>query len=78
MRNKGRCGICGDTYGVFPADHAAPGGRYANGIIVKEYRMGQVIDVEIDVSANHKGSFIFKLCRNNNIAKDSSQRCFDR
>ena len=78
MRNKGKCGICGDTYGVFPQDHAAPGGRYANGIIVKEYRVGQVIDVEIDISANHKGSFIFKLCRNNNIDRDKDQRCFDR
>ena len=52
--------------------------RYANGIIVREYRVGQIIDVQVDVTANHKGTFIFRLCANNNIAQDSDQSCFDR
>ena len=76
--NKGKCGICGDPWGENPRQHESPGGRYANGIIVKEYRIGQVIDVDIDISANHRGSFIFKLCVNNNVRRDAGQRCFDR
>ena len=41
-------------------------------------RAGQVIDVQVDLTANHKGSFTFKMCANNNINRDSGQHCFDR
>ena len=78
MQYNGKCGICGDPYGASPRNHEAPGGRYANGIIVREYKIGQVIDVQVDVTANHKGNFQFKLCPNNNILQDSDQSCFDR
>ena len=70
--------MCGDPWGQRPRNHEAPGGRYANGIIVKEYRVGETMEVEIDLSANHRGSFTFKLCQNNNVRRDSHQRCFDR
>lgn len=78
MQYGGKCGVCGDPYGASPRNHEAPGGRYANGIIVREYRAGQVIDVQVDLTANHKGSFTFKMCANNNINRDSGQHCFDR
>jgi len=73
----GKCGICGDPWDQEPRLHEA-GGRYANGIIVRSYRPGQDIDVEIDVTANHLGSFAFKLCPNNNTTADPEQDCFDR
>merc|ERR1712001_85385 len=76
MQYGGKCGVCGDPYGASPRNHEAPGGRYANGIIVREYRVGQIIDVQVDVTANHKGTFIFKMCANNNINRDSGQHCF--
>lgn len=78
LRSRGKCGVCGDPWGQRPRNHEAPGGRYANGIIVKEYRVGETMEVEIDLSANHRGSFTFKLCQNNNVRRDSHQRCFDR
>ncbi len=30
-----------------------------------------------DITANHQGYFIFKLCANNNIFQDPKQECFD-
>lgn len=76
-RMAGRCGICGDPWDQDPRAHEA-GGVFANGIIVREYRPGQAIDIEVDVTANHFGYFTFKLCPNNNTAFDPEQDCFDR
>ena len=41
----GRCGICGDAYDASPREHEAPGGKYANGIIVKQYKAGKNMGV---------------------------------
>ena len=38
---KGKCGICGDPFNANPRQHEAPGGIYANGIIVKTYLAGK-------------------------------------
>jgi hypothetical protein len=43
--NQGRCGICGDPY-QGPRENEA-GGKYAKGTIVRHYKEGQNIDVEI-------------------------------
>ena len=59
-------------------DHEAPGGKYANGVIVREYSEGQVIDATIEVTANHMGYFTFKICPNNDLTKDPTQDCFDQ
>merc|ERR1711890_121410 len=72
----GKCGICGDPFdGPWP--HEAPGGRYANGHIVKTYTQGQSVKVAIEITANHLGYFTFKLCPNNNVKQDPKQDCFD-
>ena len=34
--------------------------------------------VQVDVTANHKGFFTFKLCANNNTQQDPRQQCFDQ
>ena len=70
-RMGGRCGICGDPADAWPRQHEAPGGRFANGIITRQYKPGQDIVVKIDVTANHKGYFTFKLCANNGIRTES-------
>ena len=31
----------------------------------------------MDITANHQGYFIFKLCANNDIFQDPQQNCFD-
>ena len=72
-----RCGLCGDSWDAEVKDHEAPGGKYANGVIVRQYRPGQIIRVTSHITANHAGFVDFKLCRNNNINQDPSQDCFD-
>ena len=74
----GRCGICGDPWGAEVREHEAPGGRFANGIIVREYQPGQVIPVTSHITANHVGFVDFRLCSNNNTQQDPGQECFDQ
>jgi hypothetical protein len=60
--NDGKCGICGDAYDANPRLHEAPGGPWGNtGIVVGEYTPGQWIDVSIEVTTQHLGSFVFKV-----------------
>jgi len=60
IKNGGKCGVCGDPYHVKEQTHA-DGGRFANGIIVKNYRRGQVIDVNVLLTTSHKGYFEFRI-----------------
>ena len=73
----GKCGICGDPWFADPRDHEAPNGRFATGTITASYNQGQTIDVQIDITANHKGFFEFKLCPNVGNTEDPTQDCFD-
>ena len=57
-----RCGICGDAWNASPAEHEAPGGSFANGILVASYTPGQDIDVTVLVTANHKVSHGHNFC----------------
>ena len=80
----GKCGICGDPWYADPREHEAPNGKFATGTITALYNQGQTINVQIDMTANHKGFFEFKLCPNepckncSNIPNDPTQDCFDR
>ena len=75
---KGKCGICGDAYDAKVKEHEAPEGKYANGIIVREYQAGDIIAVNVQVTSNHKGYFYFRICPNDNTAQDPYQECFDK
>ena len=74
----GKCGICGDPWLAKPRAHEAPGGKFATGTIVASYTAGQTIDVQIQITANHAGTFTFKLCANNNVKQDPTEACFDQ
>ena len=75
--NGGKCGVCGDPWHG-PRDNEN-GGKYANGIIVRKYETGQVISVVVDLTANHKGWFEFRLCPNDeNPRKPVTEECLDR
>lgn len=77
-QNGGKCGICGDPYQLEePRPHEA-GGLYAKGIITRHYAVGQHIDVEVELTANHYGRFEMFLCPNNNYKQEATQECFDR
>ena len=55
----GKCGVCGDPYGK-TQKHVSPG-KYANNIITRTYRIGQEVEVKVQITANHKGYFTFKI-----------------
>jgi len=74
---NGRCGICGDPWDANPREHEAPNGKYANGIITRNYQPGSEINVTVRIKTNHKGYFMFRLCKNDNVKKDPDQSCFD-
>ena len=52
-------------------------GKFATGTIVRRYEPGSWIPVIVDITTNHGGYFIFKLCPNNDITSDPPQTCFD-
>ncbi|ODM91873.1 hypothetical protein Ocin01_14811 [Orchesella cincta] len=75
--NDGKCGVCGD-----PFDEPVPranedGGELYRGIIVRAYRSGAVIPVEVELTTSHKGWFEFKLCSKEDTASHLDQACFD-
>ncbi|XP_013399279.2 uncharacterized protein LOC106165573, partial [Lingula anatina] len=72
----GKCGVCGDPY-QGPRQNEA-GGKYANGIIVRNYARGQEIEVKVEITANHKGWFEFRLCLHNSPRTRISQQCLNQ
>lgn len=78
QKNKGKCGVCGDDFREeVPRSHEA-GGVYANGIITKRYVMGQDIDIEAELTTNHKGNMELMLCANDNPQKIATEDCFTK
>ena len=75
--NGGKCGLCGDAWDAEVREHEAPGGRFATGTIVRDYTAGQTIDVSVEVTANHRGSFTFRLCKAPSTVQDPTQDCLD-
>ena len=76
--NGGKCGICGDAFDESVKPHEAPGGVFATGTIVRNYTQGQIISATIQITANHKGFYEFRMCPNNNVNKDPTDECFQR
>lgn len=73
---NGKCGICGDPY-LGARDNEA-GGKYALGVITKQYKMGSIINVTIELTTNHKGYFEFRLCPQNDPFTPITEECLDR
>jgi len=84
-KNGGKCGICGDPWHAARKQHEV-GGSFAFDIITKTYKQGSNIPVSVEVTANHKGYFEFKLCaKKEEIRKctrcqypEPTQECFDQ
>ncbi|XP_046570813.1 uncharacterized protein LOC124279058 [Haliotis rubra] len=74
---NGRCGLCGDPYDQRPRPHEA-GGKYAKGIVTETYLQGQIINVKIEVTANHGGVFAFRLCPLLWYMGEANEPCFER
>lgn len=77
-------GVCGDPASG-PLDHEA-GGKFATPPrIAATYAQGQIIDIQVDLTAWHAGRFLFGLCPLSGAALTSpsaeravvTQKCFD-
>nr|QSC42437.1 lytic polysaccharide monooxygenase B [Coptotermes gestroi] len=78
QRNGGKCGICGDAWDMpVPRPHEA-GGKYAQGIIVRRYKKDSAITIRVELTANHRGYFEFRLCPNNAPRHAGTQACLDK
>lgn len=78
LRNKGKCGVCGDNWADDQPRPHEGGGRYGQGVIGRRYTTGQNISILIDVTTNHQGWFITKLCPVDNPDQIVTQECFDQ
>ncbi|XP_071109881.1 uncharacterized protein [Haliotis cracherodii] len=59
-QNKGKCGVCGDPWDGVRENEA--GGKYAKGIIVRKYNQGETIQIDIDLTANHRAEVTCSQC----------------
>ncbi|XP_076042840.1 uncharacterized protein LOC143026409 [Oratosquilla oratoria] len=77
-QNGGKCGVCGDPYDKPRPRENEAGGLYGTGILTANYTMNQEITVDVDLTANHRGHFEFRLCPNNAPEKYIEQECLDQ
>ncbi|GIY73092.1 chitin-binding type-4 domain-containing protein [Caerostris darwini] len=77
QRNGGKCGVCGDSWDMPKPRPNEAGGIYGRGIIVRSYKPGQVIKSTVEITANHRGFFEFKLCPHNDPSTEVTQDCLD-
>ncbi|XP_017776785.1 PREDICTED: uncharacterized protein LOC108562829 [Nicrophorus vespilloides] len=75
VKNEGKCGVCGDPWdSKIPRAHEY-GGAYGQGVIVRQYKPGQTINIRVELTASHFGFFEFSLCPN---FKNATQECLAR
>ena len=72
LQNGGKCGVCGDAYQSQRLHET--GGPYANQLLGARYAPGQIIDIDIELSANHQGYFEISLCPTGR----ESPECFEK
>lgn len=70
-----QCGICGDSLLEKEPRPNEIGGKYYRGIITEEYYSGDVINVEVEITAPHKGYMEWRLCTD---PLWESQDCFNQ
>lgn len=76
--NGGKCGVCGDPYDAPQPRDNEGGGKYSSGIISKCFeKAASVIEVKVQLTANHLGYFEFRLCEHNDPFTPVTQECLD-
>ncbi len=78
LKTGGLCGICGEEYKS--VKKFEKGGSLYRGLTVRTYTQGEVIEVVVEITANHKGFFEFRLC---DVAKanndgEATQQCLNQ
>ncbi|XP_057377318.1 uncharacterized protein LOC130698646 [Daphnia carinata] len=76
--NQGRCGECGDEWRLERPRSNDEGGIYHTGIIGQTYTEGSVVRITVNVTANHWGDFVFRLCPKQSADELVTQECLDR
>lgn len=60
---NGKNGVCGDPYtSPSPRNHEA-NGKYWTGVSQATYTEGQIIELDVVLTAYHKGDFDFRICK---------------
>lgn len=72
--NGGKCGVCGDAYNLAQPRPHELGGTYGLGYISANYEAGQVIPINIYLSAVHLGYWELRICPE---PYNQEQECFD-
>lgn len=60
-RHKGKCGVCGDPYGLphpQPNENTGKHGKFGP---VRTYASGSVVNVKVQLTANHRGKFRYRF-----------------
>ncbi|XP_015792569.1 uncharacterized protein LOC107369157 [Tetranychus urticae] len=75
--NDGKCGICGDPYSG-PKPNELPDGKYTKPLIITaNYTEGDTITALVQLTANHHGSFDFRLCPATSDKVEVTQECLN-
>lgn len=72
---KWRAGVCGDEKGLEQA-HMRGGQFYYGGMISRTYQQGAVIDIEVNIVANHNGFMELHICDVAKCGGEISEACF--
>lgn len=75
--NDGKCSICGEAWDK-PNKLWEKGGANYLGKVLRQYKTGSVMDVHVEISANHLGHFEFRVCRVDGWEGDATQECLDQ
>ncbi|XP_014238314.1 uncharacterized protein LOC106660018 [Trichogramma pretiosum] len=75
--NRGQCGVCGDDFSLPRPRPNENGGKYGRGVIVRRYQAGGPIQLQVEITANHKGYFEFSLCPLNSPQDLETEECFN-
>ena len=68
------CNVCGGR----PGTNRYVSDRYNTGTITGSYKSGGTIKFKYEMTANHKGYFLAKLCVNDRQRFTPAQSCFDK
>ena len=76
QQNGGKCGICGENFSQ--VKQFEKGGKLYTGQIIKEYQQGEIIQVNVEITANHIGFFEFMICNVDGWQSDATQTCLEQ
>ncbi|KAK4323853.1 hypothetical protein Pmani_005492 [Petrolisthes manimaculis] len=78
QKNSGKCGPCGDPWHLPQPRDNEGGGKYGRGVIVKTYKHSSVVILGVELTANHRGYFEFRICPHNQPNRPVSNQCLDK